>query len=136
VSFPSERAGRGEEFTAEGQAREVRSQQISADRRLDGEEGDEVPAEAQAPLNDAERVRRHLAAARAAGVRFDEAWAMALAVTLPPVEGHPSSTAVRERREWRHALKSTRGAWQAAYRRVPESRAEAAARDLEELLAA
>jgi len=87
-------------------------------------------------LNDAERVRRHLAAARAAGTPFDDAWATALAVSLPPVEGHPSSTAVRERREWRHALKSTRGAWEDAYRRVPESRAEAAALSLEELVAA
>jgi len=86
-------------------------------------------------VNDAEVMRPALAASREAGVDFDAAWTAALA-TLLAVEGHPSSAVARERRAWLHALKGTRGGWRAAYEGAPESRAEVAARDLQELVAA
>jgi hypothetical protein len=87
-------------------------------------------------VNVAQHVREHLSASRTAGVDFADAWPAAMAEIMPPVRGHPSTTVARERRAWTAAFASTRAAWQDAYHRVPESRAEAAARALEELVAA
>ncbi len=86
-------------------------------------------------MNDAEHVRQHLAAARAEGLSFDEAWDQALA-SLPAVRGGRRSLVYGARQEWVGALRSTRAAWAAAYTGEPEVAGEAAVRDLEELLVA
>ncbi len=76
--------------------------------------------------NVASLVREHLAEARAAGVPFDSAWPEALA-PLRLHEQRRNRVERRERNEWREAFRSTRTAWEAAYRGAPAAEPELAA---------
>ena len=62
-------------------------------------------------------LRQRLAAARADGVAFSEAWPCGEQLVLAGLGRH-------ERASWRLALHATRGAWQAAYEGQPSSRVD------------
>ena len=62
-------------------------------------------------------LRQRLAAARADGVAFSEAWPCGEQLVLAGLGRH-------ERASWRVALHATRSAWQAAYEGQPSSRVD------------
>jgi hypothetical protein len=70
------------------------------------------------------RLRQHLAAARAEGRDFSEAWAGGRQLVLTGLTAH-------QRQDWRVALHATREAWARAYEGQPSTRLDWAATELE-----
>ena len=70
------------------------------------------------------QLRQHLAAARAQGQDFSEAWAAGQQLVLTGLRRH-------ERHDWRLVLHGTREAWARAYEGQPSSRVDCAVAELE-----